>query len=191
MFQPIPKCTGTRREFLWQMGAGFAGLALADLLDRDGFFANRVTASEARTTPLAPRPAHFAAKAKRCIFLFMYGGPSQMDTFDYKPELQKRDGQEINVELRRGAVSKGKLLASGASSASMVNPASGVSDAFPNLAKHMDELCVLKSLYADTFAHGSAMIQMNTAASSRVGPRSVPGSAMGWERLTRTCRATW
>src|SRR5437588_8237648 len=88
-------CAGSRREFLWQMGAGFAGLALTSLLDQDGFFAKHGLAADNADSPLASRPAHFAAKAKSVIFLFMYGGPSSMDTWDYKPELQKRDGEEI------------------------------------------------------------------------------------------------
>src|ERR1700683_4779756 len=88
-------CTGTRREFLWEMGAGFAGLALTSLLEGDGFF-NRVAAADATpVNPLAWRPPHFPARAKHCIFLFLYGGPSQVDTFDYKPELQRRDGQSV------------------------------------------------------------------------------------------------
>src|SRR4051812_46120231 len=95
---PRSVCPGTRREFLWQAGAGFAGLALASLLDQDGFFARQGFAAEATpapVNPLAPRIAHFPAKAKSVIFLFMYGGPSSMDTWDYKPELQKRGGEEI------------------------------------------------------------------------------------------------
>src|SRR6266404_2360101 len=89
---PRPLCVGSRREFLWQMGAGFAGLALTALLDGDGFFARHAFANEVPQGLLAPKPPHFPTKAKSCIFLFMYGGPSQMDLFDYKPELQKRDG---------------------------------------------------------------------------------------------------
>src|SRR5213593_2564332 len=77
-------CNRTRREFLWQVGGGFAGLALIDLLSRDGFFA-----SAAETSPLAAKPAHFPAKAKHAIFLFMNGAPSQVDTFDHKPALTK------------------------------------------------------------------------------------------------------
>ena len=98
-------CGRTRREFLWETGAGFTGVALAALLDRDGFFSQSALA---RTTgrslerPMSPLASHFPAKAKRCIFLFMYGGPSQMDLFDYKPELQKRHGQTVNVEVRLG-----------------------------------------------------------------------------------------
>src|SRR5438105_12693649 len=86
----IPAKAHYRREFLWQMGAGFAGLALTSLLDQDGFFAKHALAADSFANPLASRPAHHAAKAKSVIFLFMYGGPSSMDTWDYKPELQKR-----------------------------------------------------------------------------------------------------
>src|SRR5689334_16411255 len=107
-------CTGTRREFFWEAGAGFAGLALTALLDKDGFFTKHSSASEVMlsATPLTVKPSHFAPKAKSCIFLFMYGGPSSMDTWDYKPELQKRDGQEVSAEIRRGSFQKQKLLAS-------------------------------------------------------------------------------
>src|SRR5436853_2698386 len=93
-------CAGSRREFLWQMGAGFAGLALTALLDGDGFFTRNAVAGAPNLNPLAPKPPHRFAKAKSCIFLFMYGGPSQMDMFDYKPELQKRDGQSVKMEIR-------------------------------------------------------------------------------------------
>src|SRR5689334_10987352 len=90
-------CVGTRREFLWQTGAGFAGVALAALLQKDGFFAR---AGELPKPGGQKLPFH-RTRVKSCIFLFMYGGPSQMDLFDYKPELQKRDGQTVNLEMRR------------------------------------------------------------------------------------------
>jgi hypothetical protein len=152
-------CTGTRREFLWEMGAGFAGLALTALLDGDGFFARAAGASPG---PAAARPPHFAARARRCIFLFMYGGPSQVDLFDYKPQLQKLDGQTVQLEMRRRSVQTQRLLASRRRFARHGESGQWCSDAVPHVARHMDELCVLKGLYADTFAHGSAMIQMNT-----------------------------
>ena len=88
-------CGRTRREFLWQAGAGFTGLGLVDLLSRDRFFGGTAGAAEvaARSAnPLAPRPGHFPAKAKSVIFLFMYGGPSHIDTFDYKPSMVGMDG---------------------------------------------------------------------------------------------------
>src|SRR5436309_1172080 len=72
-------CSGHRREFLWQMGAGFAGLALTSLLDQDGFFARHGLAAENAANPLAPHRPHHPAKARSVIFLFMYGGPSSMD----------------------------------------------------------------------------------------------------------------
>ncbi len=78
-------CGRTRREFLWQTGAGFGAVALADMLSRDGFFSS-AHAADTGTNPLAAKPPHFAPKAKSIIFLFMYGGPSHIDTFDYKPQ---------------------------------------------------------------------------------------------------------
>jgi len=155
-------CVGSRREFLWQMGAGFAGLALTAMLDGDGFFARNAFAASSDVNPLLPRPPHFPAKARSCIFLFMYGGPSQMDLFDYKPELQKRDGQSVNMEIRRRDVQAGKLLASRRKFEQYGKSGLWCSHALPHLAKQMDKLAVIKSLYADSFAHGSAMLQMNS-----------------------------
>ncbi len=88
-------CGRTRREFLWQAGGGFAGAALAAMLLEDGFFAGRARADEAPPDPLAPKPPHFPAKARAVICLFMYGGVSQVDTWDPKPELTKRNGEPI------------------------------------------------------------------------------------------------
>jgi hypothetical protein len=172
---PQSPCTGHRREFLWQMGAGFAGLALTSLLDQDGFFAKHGYAAEATGTasggrqppealanPLAPKPAHFPARAKHVIFLFMYGGPSSMDSWDYKPELQKRDGETVDIEIRRGSIQKQKLLASQRKFQQYGQAGLWGADCFPHINQHLDKLCLIKSLYADTFAHGSAMIQLNS-----------------------------
>jgi len=153
-------CVGSRREFLWQTGAGFAGVALTALLAGDGFF-SRASAAEPPHGS-GPRPPHQPTKVKSCIFLFMYGGPSQMDLFDYKPELQKRDGQSVKLELRRNDKQTGKLLSSKRRWAQHGQSGLWCSDALPHLARHMDKLAVIKSLYADSFAHGSAMIQMNS-----------------------------
>ena len=108
------------------------------------------------------KPAHIPTKAKSCIFLFMYGGPSQMDLFDYKPELQKRNGQTASLEVRKRDVKPGKLLGTKREFARHGKSGLWVSDALPHLAKQADKLAVIKSLYADSFAHGSAMIQMNS-----------------------------
>src|SRR5262245_11633456 len=95
---PTP-CGRTRREFLWQVGGGFAGLALVDLLSRYGFLGSSASASTIQLSssstaarPLATKPQHFPTKAKHCVFLFMNGGPSQVDTFDPKPALTKWHG---------------------------------------------------------------------------------------------------
>ena len=159
-------CGRTRREFLWEMGAGFAGVALSGLLS--GSFFTRMADAKGRNAresfldPLAPLRPHHTARAKSCIFLYMYGGPSQMDLFDYKPGLQKRDGQTVDIEIRRGSIQKQKLLASKRTFKQHGNSGLWCSDALPHIAQHMDELAVVKSLYADSFAHGSANIQMNS-----------------------------
>ena len=86
-------CGRTRREFLWQAGAGFAGLGLIDALTRDRAFAGE----------LAAKPQHFPAKAKHCVFLFMNGGPSQVDTFDPKPALTKWHGKKYDGKYEVGS----------------------------------------------------------------------------------------
>src|SRR3954453_6063294 len=110
-------CRRTRREFLWQAGAGFTGVALAGLLDRDGFFNSRasaapVSAPKLSANPLAPKPPHFAPKAKSVIFPFMSGGPSHVDTFDYKPELARLDGKSIQIKTfgRGGKKNEGRVV---------------------------------------------------------------------------------
>lgn len=160
-----PCCAGRkRREFLWEMGAGFAGIALAGMLENTGFFAGKTLAAEVlkSANPLAAKPQQLVAKAKHCIFLFMYGGPSQMDLFDYKPELQKRDGQSVQMEIRRRSVQASTLLASKRRFKQYGSTGQWCSDALPLLSNHMDKLAVIKSLYADSFVHGSAMLQMNS-----------------------------
>ena len=163
-------CGRTRREFLWQTGAGFTGLALTAMLSEDGFFA-KLRAAEANnpgaTTaidPLAVKAPHFAPKAKRVIFLFMYGGPSGVDTFDPKPKLQASDGKTVELEMRKGAVGKGTLLASPFKFAKYGQSGVEVSELYPNLATCVDDMAIVRSMYADSFAHGSAMIQMNTGS---------------------------
>ena len=90
-------CGRTRREFVWEMGAGFSGLALTSLLAGDNFFSNVGHAKEPQSAagPLTPRQQQFETKAKACIFLMMNGAPSQVDTFDYKPVLEKHAGEPL------------------------------------------------------------------------------------------------
>src|SRR6266404_2993404 len=90
-------CGRTRREFLWQVGGGFSGLALIDLLNEGGFFAPAASAAGVSSSALR------AGKAKSCVFLFMNGGPSQVDTFDPKPDLDKFDGQPYTGDAKVGS----------------------------------------------------------------------------------------
>ena len=157
-------CGRTRREFLWEAGAGFTGVALAALLSKDGFSAEPAANPQANANPLAPRPPHFAPKAKSVIFLFMYGGPSQVDTFDYKPELYRLDGQNIQVQTfgRGGHRSQGRVVGPKWRFRQYGQCGKHVSDLFPNLAQHVDDIAFIHSMTADSPIHGSAMIQMNT-----------------------------
>src|SRR6266702_1739174 len=98
----LTPCGRTRREFLWEVGGGFAGLALIDLLSRDGFFTNEASAAEAGYL-LAPKKPHFAAKAKHAVFLFMNGAPSHVDTFDHKPALAKYNGKAYKGDASVGS----------------------------------------------------------------------------------------
>ncbi|MDB4491909.1 DUF1501 domain-containing protein [bacterium] len=158
----FPCGLSTRREFVWEMGHGFTGLALTSLLASNGFFARH---GHAATNPLQSRPAHFATKAKSCIFLTMNGAPSQVDTFDYKPELRKHAGKELPPDK--------KYINSGGRKVGYLTPnfrefrpggQSGllISDYFPRVREHADKLAVIRSCHADSHAHGSALVQINT-----------------------------
>jgi hypothetical protein len=159
-------CGRTRREFLWQTGAGFTGVALAGMLG-DDFFARQAVAADGATpyrSPLARKDPHFKARAKSVIFLYMYGGPSQIDTFDYKPGMIGRDNQRVALDtegrtpqngLRRIVEPRWKFKQYG-------RCGKWVSDLFPHLAGHVDDIAFLHSMTADSPIHGSAMIQMNT-----------------------------
>src|SRR5438874_2503191 len=127
-------CGRTRREFLWEVGAGFTGLALTGLLSRDGFFASAQT-TQPGANPLAPRPPHFTPKAKSVIFLFMDGGPSQMDTFDPKPRLQTDNGKPIPFKTPTTVFNiSDKILASPYQFRQYGQSGAWVSEIFPNLA---------------------------------------------------------
>ena len=128
-------CGRTRRELLWECGAGFFGLALSGMLQRDGGLGTSspvwAGTNPPSQSPLAPRPAHFPGRAKHCIFLYMYGGPSQMDLFDYKPELQKRDGADDEASRSDAERSRRqRCSAHAASSAGTARVASGAATRF-------------------------------------------------------------
>src|SRR3954449_1222341 len=160
-------CGRTRREFLWEAGAGFTGLALSGLLSGDGFFGKSAGAAEIAeraANPSAPKPPHFAPKAKSVIFLFMYGGPSHMDTFDYKPALYPLDGKTIPIKTfgRGGKKNEGRVVGPKWAFRPYGHCGKPVSDLFPNLATCVDDIAFVHSMYADSPIHGSAMLMMNS-----------------------------
>lgn len=157
-------CKKTRREFLWEAGAGFTGLALTGMLSADGFFAQSAHASNNGANPLAPKPPQIPAKAKSVIFLFMYGGPSQLDTFDFKPNLVGRDGQTITTRtFREGNVPKQqKLFEPKFKFKPYGQCGKHVSSIYPNVGECVDDMAFIHSMYSDAAVHGSAMLQMNT-----------------------------
>jgi hypothetical protein len=167
MTQSNQFCGRTRREFLWESGAGFGGMALASMLAQDGFLANQTVAADGKSqwiNPMTPKKPHFAAKAKSVIFLFMYGGPSHVDTFDYKPELYPLDGKTIDVKTfgRGGRRNKGRVVGPKWKFKPYGKCGKLVSDLFPNLGTCVDDMAFLHSMYADSPIHGSAMLMMNS-----------------------------
>jgi len=161
-------CRRTRREFLWETGAGFGGLGLTSLLSGDGFFsAPKAGAAETAAqfiNPMQPKPPMLPAKAKSVIFLFMYGGPSQVDTFDYKPKLYPLDGKTIPVKTfgRGGKRNEGRVVGPKWKFKQYGQCGKYVSDLFPNLGTCVDDIAFIHSMYAESPIHGSAMLMMNS-----------------------------
>jgi hypothetical protein len=139
----------TRRRFLRQSGMGFGGLALASLLDEQA--------------SAAPRATHFPAKAKAVIWLFMTGGPSQVDLFDYKPELQRRDGQTLaGADPKTGFfTTSGKCLKSPFRFRQHGQSGAWVSELLPLTARHVDDLCFIHSCYSSQNNHAPAGIELS------------------------------
>jgi len=153
---------GTRRRFLERSGAGFGMVALSALLAEEGLLKGDEPAA---VDPLAPKRAPQRAKAKSVIFLFMSGGPSHLETFDPKPELQRMHGQKLPasfgmIKTRRG-VDRNKLLATKRTFAKHGQCGLDVSDLLPNIAKHADELCVLRGCHGDSVTHPESVYLMN------------------------------
>ncbi|MCD0459776.1 DUF1501 domain-containing protein [Roseiconus lacunae] len=157
-------CGRTRREFLWQSGAGFGAAALTSMLTQDGFLSAAGSSGAGSLNPLAAKPPHFAPKAKSVIFLFMYGGPSHIDTFDYKPKMKGMDGKTVDVKTfgRGGRKDGGRIVEPRWDFAQHGQCGKWVSTLFPNVAKHVDDIAFLHSMTADSPIHGSAMLMMNS-----------------------------
>ena len=164
--QPRNFCNRTRREFFWQAGGGFTGLALAGMLDGGFFNGQKLTADELAQwkNPLAAKQPHFAAKAKAVIFMFMYGGPSHIDTFDYKPTMYGMDNKTIEIKTfgRGGHKNSGRIVEPRWKFKRYGECGKWVSDLFPNVGQHVDDIAFVHSMTADSPIHGSAMLQMNS-----------------------------
>ncbi len=148
-----------RRELLRQAGCGFGMLAAAELLGKG----KRAVAAGRSTNPLAPLVREFAPRARSCIFLYMPGGPSQIDLFDPKPEVTKYHGQPLPIEKPKLMHSKttglfGSLWKFDRHGQSGIE----VSRLLPHIAGQVDDLCVIRSMVADNINHTGASLQMNT-----------------------------
>ncbi len=151
----------SRRRLLQTSAVGFGHLAFASLLNQTAVAEN----------PLAARAPHLPARAKRIVFLFMKGGPSHIDTFDPKPMLSRDDGKPLPFDLPRVTfAAQGNLLKSPWQFKQYGESGLPVSDLFPHVAKHVDDLCVLRSLYGSNPAHGGALLKMHTGSDQFVRP---------------------
>jgi hypothetical protein len=150
----------TRRWFFRECGVGLGAVALGQMLARD---------AQASTGAMLSRPAPFAPKAKRVIYLFQAGAPSHLELFDYKPQLAKWDGKLPPAELLKGYRSafinpNSKLLGPKFSFSRHGQSGAEISELLPHTAKIADELCIVKSMVTDAFNHAPAQIFMNTGA---------------------------
>ena len=152
-----------RREFLGTVGGGFPALALTGLLSGEGFFKDAFGSS---TNPLAARPPMLKGKAKSVIFLFMYGGPSHIDTFDYKPKMVGMDGKTISVKTfgRGGKKNEGRIVEPKWKFKPYGQCGKYVSDLFPHVGGCVDDIAFLHSMTADSPIHGSALLMMNSGS---------------------------
>ena len=160
----------SRREVLRMSSAGFGSLALAGLIGEEARAAAKVAPVQA-TDPLAPKPPHFEPRAKRVIFLFMHGGPSQVDTFDYKPLLQRDHGKPLPFERPKVVSSETfNLLKSPWTFKQYGESGAWVSDLFPEFTKHVDDVCFINSMWGSNSRHGGALLEMHTGSDTFVRP---------------------
>jgi hypothetical protein len=162
----------TRRSFLQRAGSGFGLLGLLGLLDQEGLLGHATADSPERTlNPLAPQRPHFPAQAKSVIWLFMNGGQSHVDCWDHKPELAKLDGKELpGFDKNTGFFTEqvGPLMKSPFKFAQYGESGAWVSEIFPNIAKHVDEMAFIHSCFTETNNHSPALFEINTGL-SRMG----------------------
>ena len=162
----------SRREWLTRTACGFGGLALADLASAQTPGAHAPGSRD----PLAAKPPHHRPKAKRVIFLFMQGGVSHVDSYDHKPRLVADDGRQMPFDDARAIANTGMR----GTNRRVMKPLwnfrqhgqSGMwaSELFPEVAKHVDELCFVKSLHTEGVAHGPATLFLHCGSTNFVRP---------------------
>ncbi|MBW3623515.1 MAG: DUF1501 domain-containing protein, partial [Armatimonadetes bacterium] len=152
--------------------AGFGMTALLGLLaESEATAAVLDPKAKGKAGPLAPKAPHFAPKAKRIIFLFMHGGPSQVDTFDPKPLLTRDHGKPLPFARPRVTFAEtGNLLKSPWEFKKYGQSGIEVSDLFPHVGGCVDDLCIIRSLHGDNTAHGGALLQLHTGSDTFVRP---------------------
>ncbi len=161
----------SRRQILQHVGAGFGSLPLAALLVRQSVC--RAAAPSGGSIGISPAvgTGHFPARAKRVIFLFMHGGPSQVDTFDYKPELAACNDEPLPFAKPRVQFAQtGNLLSSPWKFRQYGQSGAWVSDLFPNVGRCVDDITFIKSLHGSNEAHGGAMLKVHTGSDTFVRP---------------------
>ncbi len=154
----------TRRELLRRSGAGFGMLGLAGVLGGEGLLsqtASAATSTGGAPSALAPKSPHFAPKAQRVVHLFMNGGPSQVDTFDPKPLLDKYHGQPLPSTNLRTERKTGAAMRSPFKFAEYGQSGLGISELFAKTAQHADDLCVIRSMVAEVPNHEPSLLLMN------------------------------
>ncbi|MBI2424960.1 MAG: DUF1501 domain-containing protein [Candidatus Hydrogenedentes bacterium] len=159
------KLLHSRRSFLATAASGLGSLAMASLLQQDEALA---ASTPDAINPLAPRSPHFAPRAKRCIFIFLEGAPSQMDLFDPKPELNRLNGQPVpeslTKDIRFAFIQKETAVILGSPRTFTKHGQSGMdfSDLLPNIARHADDICMIRSMHTEAFNHHPGQLMMNT-----------------------------
>src|SRR5437588_7601847 len=146
----------SRRQFLNRCGMGFGGLSLAALLGQE-FFGTFSAVAGTNLSPLAPKLPPLSAKAKRVVHIFAQGAPSQVDTWDPKPLLGKQDGQPLPGLGGVAMASPFKFEKKGKSGIE-------VSEVFPRLGEHVDDMAIIRSMHTDIPAHEVATVMMNTGS---------------------------
>ncbi len=162
-----------RRDLLRTSANGFGMMALASLMQQEDARAAAAggSAAAALAGPLSPKNSHFPARAKRIIFLFMHGGPSQVDTFDPKPALARDNGMPYPGQKPRVQFAQtGNLLKSPWEFRKYGQSGLEVSDLFPHVGQCADDLCVIRSIHANNSAHGGALLQLHTGSDTFVRP---------------------